>query len=227
MEKASLIFSKMAAIMSEVDVIEKNQKNTGQGYNFRGIDDMYNALHSIFVKNGVFLTSEILNQERQEKVNAKGNINFITLLAIRYTFYATDGSSVSTVAVGEGSDFGDKSCNKAQSAGLKVALMQMLLIPTKEIKDAEVDSQEVLKDLLAAESAKVIALEAKLMAAKSQKPASLDSIDTYLKLIPQTNFEASVKTQAINWAKAGKYQHEIDLKIESANKNIESQKETK
>lgn len=205
-----LIFAKISAIMADVDVIEKSQKNIAQSYNFRGIDDMYNALHSIFVQHRVFLVSEILDKESSQIANSKGSTNFVTLLTIRYTFYAEDGSNVSTVVQGEGSDYGDKSSNKSQSAALKVALMQMLLIPTKEIKDSEVDSQEELKDLLTKESAKVIKLESDLMIAKQQKPATLESVDNFIKLVTASELTPEKKINSINWAKAGRYQQEID-----------------
>ena len=40
-------------------------------------------------------------------------------------------------------DYSDKSSNKALSAALKYALMQMFLIPTAELKDPDGDSPEI------------------------------------------------------------------------------------
>jgi hypothetical protein len=62
---------------------------------------------------------------------------------MRFQFFADDGSSVSVTTIGEGMDSGDKSSNKAMSAALKYALVQMFCIPTADDKDSENDSHEV------------------------------------------------------------------------------------
>jgi hypothetical protein len=138
-----MIYKKLIAILQEVDAIEKNKKNLGQGYMFRGIDDMYNAIHPLFSKNGVFITSEVLNSKREERQAAKGGNLIYTIVTCKFNFYAEDGSSVSSTLDGEAMDSGDKSTNKAMSAALKYALMQMFLIPTEEKLDTEYESPEV------------------------------------------------------------------------------------
>lgn len=214
MENKPLIFSKISAIMADIDAIEKNNQNTTQGYSFRGIDDIYNALHNHFAKHGVFYTSDVLKQFREQRPTKSGGVLIYTILKVRFTFFAEDGSNVSSIIVGEGSDSGDKSSNKAMSTALKYALMQLLLIPTKEEKDTEYQSPEFLakqENLLAKESAKVIKLEADLMAAKSAKPATLESIDALIKLITNSKELApDIKVSSIAWTKKGRYQSEID-----------------
>jgi hypothetical protein len=138
-----MIYKKLIAILQEVDAIGKNKKNLGQGYMFRGIDDMYNAIHPLFSKNGVFITSEVLNSKREERQAAKGGNLIYTIVTCKFNFYAEDGRSVSSTLDGEAMDSGDKSTNKAMSAALKYALMQMFLIPTEEKLDTEYESPEV------------------------------------------------------------------------------------
>ena len=46
--------------MQDIEAIGKNKKNAQQGYSFRGIDDMYNALQPLFKKHAVFITSNVL-----------------------------------------------------------------------------------------------------------------------------------------------------------------------
>ncbi len=62
---------------------------------------------------------------------------------VQFTFYAPDGSSVEVVTVGEAMDAGDKSSNKAMSAALKYALLQVFCIPTEEPIDTENETHEV------------------------------------------------------------------------------------
>ncbi|TWF38832.1 ERF superfamily protein [Chitinophaga polysaccharea] len=137
------IHKAIAGIMKGVDFIKKDRKNAAQGYNFRGIDDMYNALHGLFADAGVFISSEITNTRREERTNTKGTLLIWTIVDACFTFYAEDGSFVKTTMVGEAMDSGDKGCNKAMSAALKYALMQMLLIPTEESKDTEDDTHQL------------------------------------------------------------------------------------
>ena len=84
----------------------------------------------------------------------------------------------------------------------------------------ETPAKQVDNDLLAAESAKIIKLEADLLVSKSKKPATLESIDELIALIPNSNLKPETKISSIAWAKAGRYQHEIDGQIEKLKKEI-------
>ena len=142
-EAKPLIYSKICEVMSAVGAIGKNKKNTGQGYKFRGIDDMFNALHEHFVNAGIFAVPRVLNMTREERQTPKGGTLLYTILEVEYSIYAADGSSVVCVTTGEAMDSGDKSCNKAMSAALKYALMQIFCIPTEEKLDTEYENHEV------------------------------------------------------------------------------------
>jgi hypothetical protein len=137
------IYAAMAAIMKETDAIGKDQKNQQQGFQYRGIDDIYNAMHSVLAKHGVFMTPEVIDKAREERTNAKGTVLAFTILRIRYTFWAEDGSSVSCTVEGEGMDSGDKSSNKAMSIAHKYAMLQVFCIPTTEQKDPDAETHEV------------------------------------------------------------------------------------
>ena len=45
---APLIYSKIAAIIADLGAIEKSKNNKEQGFKYRGIDDVYNAIHPLF-----------------------------------------------------------------------------------------------------------------------------------------------------------------------------------
>jgi hypothetical protein len=136
----SEIFTRMTKIMQDVTGITKDRKNQAQGYSFRGIDDVYNELHDVLAKHEVFTLSEILDEKSEERQTAKGGLLLYRILKIKYTFYTIDGSSVSTVVIGEGMDSGDKASNKAMSVAHKYALLQAFCIPTEDAKDPECDS---------------------------------------------------------------------------------------
>lgn len=151
------IYTAITAIMADVGFIAKAEKNVQQGFMFRGIDTVMNELHAIFAKHKVFILPEVVGCEEQWRVATKTNTQIKhTKLTIRFHFVAEDGSEVTVTNVGEAMDSGDKSSNKAMSIALKYALMQMLLIPTKEDKDPDKVTPPETRSLTADEQAAVI-----------------------------------------------------------------------
>lgn len=141
------IYQAINSIMQDVDAIGKNKKNAQQGYSFRGIDDMYNALQPLFKKHNVFIASNVLESKREERLTAKGGTLIYTIAKCQFKFFTIDGSFIESVLEGEAMDSGDKSTNKAMSTALKYALMQMFLIPTEEKLDTEYETHEVVPKL--------------------------------------------------------------------------------
>lgn len=138
-----LIYTQICAVMNDISAVGKTQKNQKQGYSFRGIDQVYNELHSILARHNVFTVPEVLDERTHEKTSGSGGILIYRILRLKYTFYAEDGSNVSAVVIGEGMDSGDKASNKAMAVAHKYALMQVFCIPTEDAKDPENDSHEV------------------------------------------------------------------------------------
>lgn len=139
----ALIYKAIAAVMEEVGAVGKNNVNEQQRYKFRGIDDVMNALHPVMAKHKLFCTPTVLNVDREERQNSKGNTLIYSVVTVKYTFYTVDGSSIESVVVGESMDSGDKSLNKSLSASLKYCLFQTFCIPTEEMHDSEEDTYEV------------------------------------------------------------------------------------
>ena len=132
--------------MGEIGAITKDKKSTNASgkvmYSFRGIDDVYNALNPVMAKYGLFVTPEILDQKREERKTASGGALIYTILTIRFSVFAPDGSSISMTVIGEAMDSGDKSTNKAMSIALKYAMFQLFMIPTEDIKDPDAEVHE-------------------------------------------------------------------------------------
>jgi hypothetical protein len=140
---SNLIYEKLAAIQQDINPIGKNQKNTGQGFMFRGVDAVYNALHPLLAKHEVFTTSKIINAIREEKQTKNGGTVIYSIIDVEFTFYAKDGSCVSTQARGEGMDSGDKASNKAMAVAHKYALTQTFTIPYEGMTDPDSDSHQL------------------------------------------------------------------------------------
>lgn len=144
----ALIYSAMSAVMADVEFISKDQRNTqGAGFNFRGVDDVYNSLHSILAKHKVFAVPTVLEDRTEDRKSSKGTTLIYRVLRIRYRFYTTDGSFVDAIVLGEAMDTGDKASNKAMSIANKYAFIQVFCIPTKEQKDPDAESHELASDV--------------------------------------------------------------------------------
>lgn len=140
------IFESITSIMGEIGAIGKNSKNQTQGFMYRGIDAVMNAINPALTKYKVFVVPEVLEQTREERTNTKGTTLIYSIIRVKYTFYAEDGSSVSSVVIGEGMDSGDKATNKAMSIAFKYACFQVFCIPTEEMVDPDMESHEVKRE---------------------------------------------------------------------------------
>ena len=143
---SALIYQKMANVYKEVDAIAKTRSNAGDiKYPFRGIDDVYNTLHKVFAKEGIFLVPETISSGVEPITSKSGNNGFHIISRIKFTFYAEDGSSVSAISEGEAIDYGDKATSKSQSMAIKYALLQPFMIPTEDTEDGDATTPEATK----------------------------------------------------------------------------------
>ena len=146
---APLVFSAIAAVMSDVskEGIGKDRRNDTQGYKFRGIDDVYNALAPVLAKHDLCIVPSVLSREVVERKNSKGNALFYVTCQVEFTLIcANDGSSIKAVTYGEAMDSGDKATNKAMSAAYKYMAMQTFCIPTEGDNDADQTTHEVVPE---------------------------------------------------------------------------------
>ena len=134
-EKKPVIYSAICGVMEDIGVVGKNDTNRQQGFKYRGIDAVMNALNPAMIKHKVFCVPEVLEQNREERKTAKGATLIYSVCKMRYKFYATDGSCVEAVVIGEGMDSGDKATNKAMSVAFKYACFQTFCIPTEDMMD--------------------------------------------------------------------------------------------
>ena len=137
------IYESIAAIIADCPAIAKNSRNTqGNGYMYRGIDAVMNVFQPLLAKHKVFVVPEIIDATREERQTKNGGNLLFSILTIRYTFYAEDGSYVQAVVQGEGMDSGDKASNKAMSVAFKYAMFQVFCIPTEEMRDPDAETPE-------------------------------------------------------------------------------------
>ena len=129
------IYEAICGVMEDIGAVGKNDVNKQQGFRYRGIDAVMNALSPAMNKNKVFCIPEVLEHTREERQTAKGTQLIYSICKIRFRFHTTDGSYVDAVTIGEGMDSGDKATNKAMAIAFKYACFQTFCIPTEELMD--------------------------------------------------------------------------------------------
>ena len=124
--------------------IAKGRKNEQQGYKFRGIDDVYNALSPSLAARKLCMLPRVLSREITERQTRNGGVLFYTVLDVEFDLVAaSDGSKHTLRVIGEAMDSGDKSTNKAMSAAYKYACMQAFCIPTEGDNDPDKTTHDV------------------------------------------------------------------------------------
>lgn len=134
-ERIPMIYSAICGVMEDIGAVGKNDTNKQQGFKYRGIDAVMNALNPAMLKHKIFCVPEVLEQNREERTTMKGSTLIYSVCRIKYTFFTVDGSSVQAVVVGEGMDSGDKATNKAMAVAFKYACFQTFCIPTENLMD--------------------------------------------------------------------------------------------
>jgi hypothetical protein len=137
------IFKRLAEINKKITAIGKNSRNQAQNFQYRGVDDVMNELHSLFAEYEVIILPELIAGSREERQSKSGGALITSLNDYKFTFVTTDGSNCFAIIRGEAMDSADKSSNKSIAVALKYALTQMFLIPTSEMKDPDAETHDV------------------------------------------------------------------------------------
>ena len=140
-DQPSNVYQLISAVAGELaqEGISKRQRNQqGAGYNFRGIDDVYNAIGPLLAKHGLSILPRTLARECVERVSGQGKALFYVTVEMEFDFVSAHDQSKHTVKMfGEAMDSGDKATNKAMSAAFKYAMFQAFCIPTEGDNDAD------------------------------------------------------------------------------------------
>ena len=114
--RSARVYSAIAAVMADLGVtgISKDRANQQQGYKFRGIDDVYNALSPILSRHNLCMLPRMLSREVVERQTAKGNALFYVTVEAEFDLIsAEDGSKHTVRTFGEAMDSADNATNKA------------------------------------------------------------------------------------------------------------------
>lgn len=130
--------------MEEVQSISKDERNSQQKFNFRGIDTVMNTVgpvlrrHKVIVVPGAVKESSERYETTPKGDATRGTAMVNRVVQVDFTVYGPGGDHFTGSAFGEAADSGDKAMAKAHSVAYRTFLLQALTIPTDETDpDAE------------------------------------------------------------------------------------------
>jgi hypothetical protein len=126
--------------------ISKSRSNSQQGYKFRGIDEVLNALSAIISSEKLVIIPHVQSRDVTERQTKSGGALFSVVVRVDYTFISAEDGSREVVGPfdGEAMDSADKATNKAMSAAYKYMAIQTFCIPTEGDNDADATTHEVV-----------------------------------------------------------------------------------
>lgn len=154
-EETPTIYELMARVLADVEPVGKNTKHQQQGFMYRGVDDVTTAADEALTKHGVIGPVPHVDSVVYESTEVGKNRTptRIAQVTVTYRVYGPRGDYIETVVPGEAMDSGDKSTPKAMSVAYRIALLQLLRIPTGE-KDPAAEDYRRSEPLTAPEVAK-------------------------------------------------------------------------
>lgn len=133
----------LSKVMEDVREVGKSGRNTQQGYAFRGVDAVVNAVGPALRAHGVVVVPVAESVEYETYTTKSGTVMRSCVVRVRFVFHGPAGDTLESVVYGESSDAGDKSTPKAHSVAFRTALLQALCIPTDEADPDESSHERV------------------------------------------------------------------------------------
>ena len=191
------IHAAIAACMLDIGGVAKQRRNQQQGYNFRGIADVYLACQPVMANHGLhILPYRVISEESTEGQTKSGGVMYRRCQRIEFRLYAQDGSFVQLETTGEAMDTGDKAANKCMSAAMKYALIQVFAIPEE---DPTVDTENESLEMIAPPSTKPrVTIDTSAIDATPSAPAPAPKEDEKIKAAKVRTLVIAIKDAGIS-----------------------------
>lgn len=136
------VWQTIMAVMREVRAVGKDGHNKQQGFSFRGIDGVMNAVGPAMRNHGLMIMPEEVEREMTRGQSKTGGVLTSVHLMVTYRLTNSHGDSCKTRVPAEAFDSSDKATAKAMSVALRTALLQVLALPTQD-RDPDEDYHEL------------------------------------------------------------------------------------
>lgn len=134
----------VVAVMGEIGPIAKDRVNRQQNFNYRSIDQIYDALNQLLAKHGLVIFSSGVEPLKEESWTTRTDAKAFRVAAkFTFTIVSTeDSSQLVMVVMAEAADYGDKAYAKAASMAYKQMALQLFCIPVTDIPDGDADESD-------------------------------------------------------------------------------------
>jgi hypothetical protein len=141
------VYAAISAVSQELskEGIAKDRLNQAQGYKYRGIEDVLNAIGPVIGKHALVILPNVTSREVTERATRDGKGTLLhVVIWVEFTFIClADGSTHLIRVPGEGLDNSDKGTSKALSMSYKNATLLAFAIPVEGTADADAGSPEL------------------------------------------------------------------------------------
>jgi hypothetical protein len=127
------IYKQLPLMMQALGAIEETHKHQ-QGWAYRGKADFLNAIHPVLIAHSCSMVPEVLEEQLMPimvKVKDGEKAAMYARVKLAVNLFASDGSFVRAVAIGDGQDFEDSCATNAYDRAMRSALEWLFCVPTK------------------------------------------------------------------------------------------------
>ena len=140
-EDLAKLYKKVANVMGEVGMVEKNGYNNYYNYEYATAEDIKEAIRPLCAKESLWISSQVKDYKKNRVKTSKGSSTEIEL-TMYFTIRCGDtGAKVRLVYSGYSIDSSDKFIYKAYTGAMKYFLINNFMLSTGD--DPEVDSPEI------------------------------------------------------------------------------------
>lgn len=139
------LVKKLAAIMAEIDHVDKRGKNEHFDYAYMKASDLAHAVRGKMAERHLIMLSSVESISYRE-VPARVGVLPICELMVRYTIHdGESGESLTFTMPGSGGDKGDKGVFKSYVGSLKYALRGLFLVPDESEPEADSSTDKAVE----------------------------------------------------------------------------------
>ena len=126
---AEQVYSAWTAALEQVRAVPKGDVNQGEGFKYRSIDAVMNAVHGALAAHGLAIIPEAAAQTRTEVQSRRGAAGAHLVMDVTFRVIHASGESFTAQVTGEATDYQGRCTSKAYTMALKTFLLQALCIP--------------------------------------------------------------------------------------------------
>lgn len=134
------VYSAWTAALEQVRAVPKGDVNQGEGFKYRSIDAVMNAVHGALAAHSLAIIPEAAAQTRTEVQSRRGAAGDHLVMDVTFRVIHASGESFTAQVVGEATDYQGRCTSKAYTMALKTFLLQALCIP---LVGADPDGEQV------------------------------------------------------------------------------------